>query len=43
LTVETRPTLEAIQTLRFLPEAGQTDFYNVVVASLIAKSAEAAD
>ena len=39
--MDTRTTLEAIQTLRLLPEAEQTDFYDEVVAPLIAKSSEA--
>jgi hypothetical protein len=41
MTIDTRTTLEAIQTLRLLPEAEQTDFYDEVVAPLISKSAEA--
>jgi hypothetical protein len=41
MTIDTRTTLEAIQTLRVLPEAEQTDFYDEVVAPLIARSAEA--
>jgi hypothetical protein len=43
MTMDTRPTLEAIQTLRFLPEAERTDFYDEVVAPLIAESAAAVD
>lgn len=43
MTLDTRPTLEAIQTLRIIPEAEQTDFYDEVVAPLIAHSAEAVD
>lgn len=43
MTIDTRPTLEAIQTLRFLPEAEQTDFYDGIVAPLIADSAAAVD
>lgn len=39
MSIDIRTTLEAIQTLRFLPEAEQTDFYDEVVAPLIAESA----
>lgn len=43
MPIDIQPTLEAVQTLRFLPEIERTEFYDPVVGPLIAVSAAAVD